>query len=181
MDRVLYIVSFVAAILLIVGSRLVPDSAPMWLASTDLSMNLLRGMLAGMMLGLLFTEPPRRLLFRGALGALGILLAIMATVPLLQGSIHIVDVLLFAQASVCFLLAAIEAEPLPSERRIVERLPVLNLGGGWLTRISSGAVSAWLIARAVAEPFGTSKQHLLHPSTRTWHSSPATFMSGPPP
>ncbi len=178
MDKLLYTLSFLAAAALIAGSAFIPESAPMWLASTTDAMNIVRGVLAAMMLGLFVTNPPRSMPFRLGLGVAGLGLAALSMGLLLSGSIHIVDVLLFAEAAVCFMLAAIEAKPVVVEHPVLQRLQVnpATLGGNWLNDVRSTRTT-WMVNTAVVSSV------MLHHARRhssLWPKFPSSFNGRPP-
>jgi hypothetical protein len=115
MDRTLYGATLVIALLLIAGSQFIPNSMFMWFASTSLWMDLVRGLIGLLMLGLLITSPPRKLVFRWALGLMGVLASGVAVGLFLDNSIHALDILLCIQAAVAFGVAALELMPEETE------------------------------------------------------------------
>lgn len=120
MDKMIYSGSIVVASALIAGSLLMPDNAGMWLASTSLAMNIMRGVIIGLMVGLLVTNPPRRREFRLLLGAVSLSFMMWAFGHLWYGSTMVIDSLLFLEAAVSFGLAALEGQPftVPATERL---------------------------------------------------------------
>lgn len=112
MDKTIYSGSILISLFLIAGSVWFPEDASMWLASSSLSMNIARGLLIVLMVGLLLTDPPRRREFRLLLGAVSLGFAAWAVNWLFSGTVAMVDTLVFFEASTAFALAAIEAESL---------------------------------------------------------------------
>lgn len=112
MDKAVYSGTILICLVLVVGSGWFPDNAAMWLASTSVLMNIARAAVVMLMIGLLVTNPPRRLAFRALLGvaALGFLTAAMSRIY--SGSIQLVDALIFLEVAISFGLAALEGQPL---------------------------------------------------------------------
>jgi hypothetical protein len=117
-DKTVYSGTILICLVLILGSGWFPDNAAMWLASTSVTMNIARGVIVALMLGLLVTDPPRRQAFRALLGvtALGFLVA--AYTRLYSGSINIVDAVLFLEAAISFGLAALEGQPITRPAKV---------------------------------------------------------------
>jgi hypothetical protein len=112
MDKLLYSGSIAIAVVLIAGSILIPNDSLMWLASTSTLMNVVRVVVIGLMLALIFTDPPRSKQLRTVLAVAAGAFAGWAIARAFSGTVQVVDALLFLQAAVSFGLAAIEA-PLP--------------------------------------------------------------------
>lgn len=110
MNRVIVWSAFFASLLLLLGSLFVPDSAIMWLASTSRDMNIVRFCLMALMLLVLLSQPPRSLAARNLLGVSAILFASIALVHLMNGSVKVMDPLVFLMASVVLALEALEAD-----------------------------------------------------------------------
>lgn len=173
MDKALYAASFLLAVVLITGNALAPNSTFMWLASTSMLMDVFRLIVAALMLGLLFTEPPRSMAFRLALGLGGVLFGSLAAAPILSGGINLLDVLLFASASVCFLLAAVEAEPLPAAIPEQSALPEKadHLGGSWLTGMSKRIIAVSLLAQTHLRSLHVLRASSIgHGHHKRWHT-----------
>jgi hypothetical protein len=109
MDKLVYGGSIVIAVVLIAGSILIPNDSMMWLASTSTLMNVARVVVIGLMLALIFTDPPRSKRLRTLLAVAAGTFAGWAVARALSGTVQVVDALLFLQAAVSFGLAAIEA------------------------------------------------------------------------
>lgn len=109
MHRTAYLGSLLLIIILTIGSFYFPNSAAMWLASTSPFMIVARVVVGVLIVGLLASQPPRSLAFRGVLGAAALLLGGWGIVNTFGGGITFVDSLLFLHASISFALAAIES------------------------------------------------------------------------
>jgi len=120
MDKTVYVGSLLIALMLILGSVLFPSSAVMWLASTSELMDIARGIMVALMLGLIFTNPPRSARFRLLLGTVSFAFGVWGLRQLFNGSVHIIDAMLLLETSVAFCLASIEAEPLLKPEDAVE-------------------------------------------------------------
>lgn len=180
MDKTLYSASILIALVLMAGSAFFPNNAVMWLASTSVWMDIARTAIVLLMIGLLLTEPPRSLLFRALLGVGGILMATAAIIPVMQGSIHVLDVLLAAESSVAFFLAAIEAEPqetaddLPSWINVIPRSILIPLAMQYVRFTAAFARKLEESAPGLGGPSSAARRpNRLSP---TWWTLP-----GPPP
>lgn len=115
MDKTLYATSLLFAVLLIFGSTLIPGSTIMSLASTTTAMEVVRGVLIVAMIALLLSRPPRHWLFRAGLGGIAATFAVITCSLFVGSSMHVFDMLLFAEAAIAFGLAALEIEPAEEE------------------------------------------------------------------
>jgi hypothetical protein len=114
----------------------------MWLASTSLIMNLARVAMIGLMLGLVFTNPPRQRQFRRLLSVAALVFLAAALGRAYSGSMQLIDALLFLEAAVAFGLAAVEGnalvaaeEPLPASAEpesLVRRYQAISNSQGLL-------------------------------------------------
>jgi hypothetical protein len=111
MSKILYATSLLFAVLLIFGSTLTPGSTLMSLASTAAAVDAVRGVLVAAMIALLLTRPPRHWLFRACLGVIAVVFAVITCSLFVGSSMHVLDMLLFAEAAIAFGLAALEIEP----------------------------------------------------------------------
>lgn len=111
MVKTLYAASLIFAVLLIVGSTLIPGSTFMSLASTTAMVDAVRGVLVAAMIALLLTRPPRHWLFRAGLGIIAVAFLVTAGSLFVGSSMHVLDMLLFTEAAIAFGLAALEIEP----------------------------------------------------------------------
>jgi len=111
-DRTVYSGTILICLTLIAGSIWFPENAAMWLASTSVIMNMARVVVIGLMLGLIFTDPPRQRAFRLLLSGAALGFLIIALQRTFGGSTQLVDALLFLEAGVAFGLAAAEGNVL---------------------------------------------------------------------
>lgn len=96
--------------LLLAGSIWFPNEAIMWLASTTLFTNIVRGILIAVLLVILFTNPPRSPYIRGLFSLSSIILFSLVMIQL-QSSVFIFDMMMFSLASVIFAIEALEYNP----------------------------------------------------------------------
>jgi hypothetical protein len=108
MSKFLYFCSLLATLFLLAGSYLFPNDVIMWFASTVETENIVRGLVACLLVLLMFTLPPRRWYFRVALGLVAVGLGAWTGYGFQAGSLEVLDLLLYAQLSVVFCLAALE-------------------------------------------------------------------------
>ncbi len=94
--------------LLFIGGLYFPNDPVMWIASTTTQYESLRGVLIALLLVLLFSHPPRALLFRWFIGALaaGLLLATISS--LLSYSMKLLDAVVFVEIAIIFGIEALE-------------------------------------------------------------------------
>lgn len=111
MHKTAYLGSLLLITILTLGSFYFPNSAAMWLASSAPAMIVARLIIGVLIVGLLASRPPRSLVFRAVLGAAAVSLAGWGLVNAWNGSITVIDSLLFLHAGISFALAAIEANP----------------------------------------------------------------------
>lgn len=81
-----------------------------WFASVSPEFALLRGVLAALLVGLLLTNPPRKIYFRAILGLAAVITLAIASVFMVQFKIAIFDFLLLMLVSTIFVLTAIEPD-----------------------------------------------------------------------
>lgn len=115
MGKLLTFATIVTTALLLVGGIYAPEHPMMWLASTSQDFAIIRSVIMVALLGLLFTQPPRNVIFRGLLGGLAVVLVTLTGLQVNNYSILILDVFTFLQAAIIFTIAAIEPDPLADE------------------------------------------------------------------
>lgn len=125
MHKGFYVLPLTAVSFLILLSLAAPSSAAMWLASTSVGYIIIRFIMAVALVGLIVTNPPRKVWFRALLGIISGGLAIWAVVGLYTRSIMLVDFLIFMQVSIAFALSALERTP---EEVMAETNRLLEVG-----------------------------------------------------
>jgi hypothetical protein len=94
--------------LLLCGMYL-PNAPLMWVASTALNYAYIRIGLLLVLLGLLFTNPPRALYFRAALGLVALILGVTTVYMLFTYQMYVVDVVVFLEVAIICGLEALES------------------------------------------------------------------------
>lgn len=182
MDKAVYSGMVLISLVLIAGSYWFPDSAAMWLASTSILMNIARGIIAALMLGLLFTNPPRRREFRIVLGIAAAGFLVAALERAYGGSVLVADALLFMGAGVSFGLAALEGKPLPERATAALSQPLSRydnpfsmskFGYALATKTSTVSRSAELLGKAMitASIVTGALQQNIRPYKTIWRGS----------
>ena len=118
MNKLIFGGSLAGALFLIAGTFIFPTSSIMWLASTSLAYTVFRFMLAGLLLAVLFTSPPRKLILRALMGGMGVLLVALGTGLIIGDSTHILDIILFLEAGIAFGIEALELDESEYQDRI---------------------------------------------------------------
>jgi hypothetical protein len=108
MTRMTYFGSFIIAAALLVGSLFFSDSFVMTFASTSTGIDIARIILMVLMLGLMFSEPPRSAKFRTVLAMASGCFVFWALNYAMRGSVAIADSVLFLHAALSFGIAALE-------------------------------------------------------------------------
>jgi hypothetical protein len=108
MTRATYFGSFLIALTLVIGSLYFADSFVMTFASNSLVINIARIILMALMLGLMFSEPPRSSKFRALLAVASATFVYWALNYAMRGSVAIADSILFIHAALSFGIAALE-------------------------------------------------------------------------
>jgi hypothetical protein len=108
MTRLTYFGSFLIAAALVIGSIFFSDNFVMTFASTSVGINVARGILIALMLGLMLSEPPRSAAFRALLSMASVCFVLWAFNYAMRGSVAIADSILFIHAAVSFGIAALE-------------------------------------------------------------------------
>lgn len=118
MSKLLIFVTITTTVLLLVGGIYYPDNPMIWLASTSQDFAIIRSIIIVALIGLLFTNPPRKVVFRSALGVLSLALVMITTIQVNNYSIYVLDAFTFLQAAIIFALAAIEPDPLAEDEAL---------------------------------------------------------------
>lgn len=108
MDKTIFGGSLACVLFLIAGTFLFPTSPIMWLAGTSVAYTIFRVIMAGMLLTVLFTTPPRKLFVRLTMGILSMVLVGWGLELMFQGSYKLLDMILFVELGIAFGLAALE-------------------------------------------------------------------------
>jgi hypothetical protein len=108
MDKAIFGGSLACVLFLIAGTFLFPTSPIMWLAGTSVAYTIFRVIMAGMLLIVLFTTPPRKLFVLLAMGVMAMVLAGWGIELMLQGSYKLLDMIMFVELGIAFGLAALE-------------------------------------------------------------------------
>jgi hypothetical protein len=115
MSKSVYAGSLLIALTLMLGSLFAPQSFLMSFVSSSEIINIIRAILALLMLGLMFTNPPRSVVFRAVLGAMSGGFVVWAIAYLFNGTIRLADSVLFLHAAVSFALASLEPSSILSD------------------------------------------------------------------
>lgn len=111
MRKGVIVLSLISVLLLIGLSLAAPSSAPLWLAATSTQYIIIRVILALALAGLIVTNPPRKILFRLALGAVAVFLIGWSLVSVYGGEVKPLDFLIFIQVGISFAIEALERTP----------------------------------------------------------------------
>lgn len=85
-----------------------PGNPLMWLASTSIQYELIRAVLIGILVVLLFTNPPRALYFRAFLGVGAACLGVGTIVLLATYEMNLIDAVVFSEIAIIFAIEALE-------------------------------------------------------------------------
>lgn len=91
MSKLVLILSTLGLTLLMIVGMTDPNNPIMWMASTSESFTYLRGFLVAVLLGLLFTQPPRNVIFRGFVGLVSLIVASWALSLTYNNNIQLLD------------------------------------------------------------------------------------------
>ena len=108
MNRALFSGSLVCVTFLLIGTFMFPSSMVMELASTSALATVFRVLMAAMLITVLLSSPPRRLLVRAAMGGIALVLLVSGVVLSLTNSMHLLDVLLFFELGCALGIEALE-------------------------------------------------------------------------
>lgn len=120
MDKAIFSGSLISVLFLLVGTFLFPHSPIMWLAGTTLAYTIFRAIMAAMLLAVLFTTPPRKMLMRLAMGVLAVVLAGWGVGLIMQGSYKLLDIVLFVELGIAFGVAALEVSDEEAEQVVLK-------------------------------------------------------------
>jgi len=112
MRKMLIVGTILLMITLLLGGVYFPDFPLMWLAGTSLGFEITRAGLVAVLGILLFSNPPRALYFRYAVGAIALGLAITTIALTMTYEINAIDTMAFMEIAVIF---GIEALEMPEE------------------------------------------------------------------
>ena len=108
MNKTLFSGSLVCVITLMFGSVLFPHNLLMELAGTSVTVNFFRGVVAVILLAVLFTSPPRRWALRAGMGIFAITLMVIGVMTSFGNSMHLLDAILYLQLSCALGMEALE-------------------------------------------------------------------------
>lgn len=108
MGKFLLGVSLSILIFLSVGTAVVPNSPAFWLASGDLGLQIVRAVLAFVLLVQLSTNPPRKVAFRRFAGVVSLSVLIWSATASYNFAIPILDTFAFWASSIAILATALE-------------------------------------------------------------------------
>jgi hypothetical protein len=108
MKRLLFTGSLLCIIFLLIGTFAFPDSMIMELASMSLATTIFRGIMAAVIITVLFTLPPRRMFVRLAMGSAAVSLLVSGLILCFSNSMHLLDVLLFLELGCSLGIEALE-------------------------------------------------------------------------
>jgi hypothetical protein len=96
---------------MLVGPHVNSDALFAELWSSTLEYDIVRVILIATLLGLVFSKPPRSTSFRALLGVMAGILVASAAAMLLQYQMKLLDVVVFVQVAIIFLIEAAETSP----------------------------------------------------------------------
>lgn len=108
MNRAIFGGSLVCVLFLLVGTFAFPSSMVMDLASTSVLITIFRIVMAVVLVGVLVTSPPRKLLGRLVMGGMAVALLALGFALSLGNSMHMLDVILFWELGCALGLEALE-------------------------------------------------------------------------
>jgi amino acid transporter len=108
MNRLVFSGSLACVIFLLVATYAFPTNSILWLAGTTTGYTIFRFAMAGMLLAVLFTAPPRRMYMRVLMGSLGLILVGCGVWLSLGDSMHLLDIVLFLELGIAFGIEALE-------------------------------------------------------------------------
>lgn len=119
---------FVSALL--IGGIYYPNTLPMSLADTTIAFTLLRAVICVLLIGLLFTNPPRSSTLRYIVGAGSVLLFIVNAYLTLNFQILLFDAIVFLEVAIIFGIEALESRktivPVKKKRPAVRKIPAFT-------------------------------------------------------
>lgn len=119
MNRFIFGGALASVVFLIVGTYVFPTSMIMWFASLSIPYTVFRFLMVGLLLAVLFTEPPRRAAVRALMGGLAVLLVAWGVALSVGDSMHMLDIIIFFQLAFVFGIEALELSEEEVDAQIV--------------------------------------------------------------
>lgn len=94
---------------LLIGGVYFPNYPLMWLAGTSMSFEVVRAVLIVLLGILLFSNPPRALMFRYLIGGMAVSLIVVIGILTATYKINVIDIIVFSEIAVIFGIEALEA------------------------------------------------------------------------
>lgn len=117
---------FVSALL--IGGMYYPDSFAMNLADTTTTFTVLRAVICLMLIGLLFTNPPRSLALRSIVGVGSVFLFVMNAYLVTNFQVFLLDAVVFLEVAIIFGIEALESRrtaiPVRKKPSAIHKIPV---------------------------------------------------------
>lgn len=128
-SRVLISLTLMLVLALYVGSVFYPNTFVMSLAETTTAYALIRGGIIVLLIGLLMTYAPRTIVFRLALGAWALALAVTALQLVLTYQMNLLDAVVFTELAIIFAIEALETRSIPIKKPYIpaRRIPVTTV------------------------------------------------------
>ncbi len=123
MDKAIFGGSLASVVFLLTGTYVFPHSPIMWLAGTSLTYTIFRLVMTGMLLIVLFTNPPRKMFVRIAMGIVAVVLTGWGIDLMWQGSYKLLDMILFVELGIAFGLAALEVTESDATDAVAKQAP----------------------------------------------------------
>lgn len=121
MNKLIIFLTFLALGFLMVMSSVAPNASAVWLAASTDSYNFLRAGTMVMLLVLVFTNPPRDPVLRSIIGVISVALIAGTANATYEGTMLILDGLVFMSAGIASLIAVLEYEPIETTITIKKR------------------------------------------------------------
>ena len=119
--------TLVFVLILMAGVALYPSSILTAFAGSSAGYMMLRIVVAILLVGLLFTTPPRTKLFRAMLGVWAFALAVTAGQLLLNYQLYLLDAVLFLEVAIIFGIEALETSPIKAGKPVARKIPVRKI------------------------------------------------------
>lgn len=119
MNKAIFGSALLCTVFLIIGTYAFPTDLIMWFASTSVVFTIFRVVMAGMLLAVLATNPPRHIYMRIAMGSMSLALTCLGLGMFFTDSLHILDVVLFMVLAAAFGLEALEFNEVELEEKVV--------------------------------------------------------------
>jgi len=108
MGKLLIALSFLALMILLIGTALAPNNPTFWLASGSNSYQIIRALLAVLLFVQITTNPPRNIWFRILAGGLSLIIGSWAIRQTYDYHMECLDTLAFMGASLTIFVTALE-------------------------------------------------------------------------